>query len=71
MTEILAEAGRITGLGRGGTSPTVLVLDVPGGTSCRGENGGGCPPTSVVLGAMSPGVSLSAGSRRQGHALLP
>src|SRR5512135_11285 len=40
-------------------------------TPCGRENEGGCPPTSVVLGAVSPEVSLIAGSRRQGPALLP
>ena len=43
----------------------------PNGVPWRGRPavvniGGGCPPTSSVLGAVSPRVSLIAGSRRQG-----
>jgi hypothetical protein len=50
---------------------TNLSLVSPAGTPCVRENRGGCPPRSSVLGAVSPIISLDAGSRRQGPALLP
>ena len=49
----------------------LLVPYVPDGRPAGVKIGGGCPPTSILLGAVSPLVSLIAGSRRQGPALLP
>jgi hypothetical protein len=49
-----------------------LVLSIPWrGCPAGVKIGGGCPPTSSLLGAVSPRISLIAGSRRQGPALLP